>query len=195
MRVGSSSIIQVRRITDLTEAERSHLSSLLVAVVEGGASVGFLPPLTREEADAYWQSVLGPGIILLVAEQDGQIVGTAQLHLALRANARHRAEVARVLVHPDHQRQGIGRVLMTEIEAVARANGRTLLVLDTREGDAANAFYRSLGYQEAGRIPRYARSATGSLDTTVLYYKELEDEGERSPQRRREAGERTQRKR
>ena len=164
---------RVRRVTQLSEGEIAQLSELLIAVVASGASVGFLPPLTGEEADAYWTSVLGPGVILLVAEQAGRIVGTAQLHLALRANARHRAEVARVLVHPDHQRQGIGRVLMAEIEAVARANGRTLLVLDTREGDAANAFYRSLGYREAGRIPHYARSANGNLDATVLYYKEL----------------------
>src|SRR5207248_7422685 len=114
--------------------------------------------LTTEDARGYWRSVLDPGIILVVAEQDGRIVGTAQLHLATRANARHRAEVAKVLVHPNCQRQGIGRALMREIETAARANGRTLLVLDTREGDAANDFYRSLGYVEAGRIPRYARS-------------------------------------
>jgi ribosomal protein S18 acetylase RimI-like enzyme len=185
---------RVRRATQLSEGELTQLSKLLVAVVASGASVGFLPPLTGEEADAYWKSVLGPGIILFVAEQEERIVGTAQLHLALRANARHRAEVAKVLVHPDHQRQGIGRVLMAEIEAIARANGRSLLVLDTREGDAANAFYRSLGYQEAGRIPHYARSANGDLDATAFYYKELEDDGERSPQRRRETGESTPRK-
>ena len=165
----------IRRIALLAEGELSQLSDLLVAVVDDGASVGFLPPLSYDDTVAYWKSVCESEVILLVAEQDGRIVGTAQLHLAPRANACHRAEVAKVLVHPDCQRQGIGRVLMRDIEAVARATGRTLLVLDTREGDAANDFYRSLGYVEAGRIPRYARSANGTLDATVLYFKELED--------------------
>jgi ribosomal protein S18 acetylase RimI-like enzyme len=166
--------ITTRRLVHLTESDLSQLSDLLVAVIEGGASVGFLPPLSREEARAYWASVPGPGVVLLTAEQDGRVVGTAQLHRALRANASHRAEVAKVLVHPDNQRQGIGRILMREIEAIARSEGCTLLVLDTREGDAANDFYRSLGYVAAGRIPRYARSASGQLNATVIYYKELE---------------------
>jgi GNAT superfamily N-acetyltransferase len=116
---------------------------------------------------------LKPGVILLVAEIDGEIVGTAQLELAMRANGRHRAEVNKVLVHPHWQRQGIGRQLMTEIEAVARREGRTLLHLDTREGDASNLAYRALGWTEAGRIPKWARSASGTLDATIFYFKEL----------------------
>jgi len=81
-----------------------------------------------------------------------------------------------VLVHPSAGRQGVARRLMLALEDEARRCGRTLLVLDTRAGDGANALYRGLGYVEAGRIPRYARSSTGRLDGTVLYYKELDAE-------------------
>jgi ribosomal protein S18 acetylase RimI-like enzyme len=169
-----SSTLSIRVVPLLLPAELSQLADLLIAVVNRGASVGFLPPLSRDESEDYWRSALGPGVILLVAEQAGRIVGTAQLLLALRPNAAHRAEVAKVLVDPTSQRQGIGRQLMARIEEVARENGRSLLVLDTREGDPSNAFYRSLGYVEAGRIPRYARSANGDLAGTVFYYKELE---------------------
>jgi ribosomal protein S18 acetylase RimI-like enzyme len=62
---------------------------------------------------------------------------------------------------------------MERVETAAIADNRTLIVLDTREGDPSNDLYRSLGYIEAGRIPHYARSATGTLDATVFYYKEL----------------------
>lgn len=34
-----------------------------------------------------------------------------------------------------------------------RRAGKTLLFLDTRQGDAANAVNRALGWTEAGRIP------------------------------------------
>ena len=78
-----------------------------------------------------------------------------------------------MLVHPAAQRQRIARRLMLALEGEALRRGRTLLVLDTRAGDGSNALYRSLGYVEAGRIPRYARSSTGRLDDTVLYYKEI----------------------
>ena len=63
---------------------------------------------------------------------------------------------------------------MRTVEALAREQGRTLLVLDTREGDAAELLYRKLGYTAAGVIPGYARSAGGSLDGSVFYYKQLD---------------------
>jgi ribosomal protein S18 acetylase RimI-like enzyme len=62
---------------------------------------------------------------------------------------------------------------MQAIEQAARERGRSLLVLDTRQGDNAERLYRRLGYHEVGIIPAYALSATGTLDGTVLFYKEL----------------------
>lgn len=77
------------------------------------------------------------------------------------------------MTHPNYRLRGIGRLLMQKAEGRARHDGRTLLVLDTREGDPSNILYTSLEYIEAGRIPGYARSADGNLDATVFYYKTL----------------------
>src|SRR5215213_6976014 len=162
--------MNVRLVESLTDQQIDELADLLVAVVAQGASVGYLPPLSSDEAREYWRGVTKPSIRLLIAERDDLIVGTAQLELAMKFNGQHRAEVNKVLVHPGCQRQGIGRRLMTEIETIARAEGRTLLHLDTREGDSSNDVYRALGWVEAGRIPLFARSAIGTLDGTVLYY-------------------------
>jgi ribosomal protein S18 acetylase RimI-like enzyme len=166
--------ISIREPTKLTEDDIEQLAGVLVCVVADGASVGYLPPLDATEARAYWEGVIKPGNILLLAEREGRIVGTAQLELAMKLNGRHRAEVNRVLVDPACQRQGIGRRLMDAVEAVARREGRTLLHLDTREGDGSNALYLAAGYTEAGRIPMWARSAAGTLDATVFYYKVLD---------------------
>jgi GNAT superfamily N-acetyltransferase len=171
---GSMATVIVREPGVLDDIAVDQLADILIGVVEQGASVGFLPPLARDEATNYWRGALKPGVVLIVAEHCGQIVGTAQLELAMRANGRHRAEVNKVLVRPDWQRQGIGRRLMTEIEAIARREGRTLLHLDTRDGDDSNLAYRALGWTEAGRIPKWARSASGTLDATVFYFKELD---------------------
>lgn len=169
----SPQMLTIREVTSLGDRDIAELAALLVAVVAQGASVGFLPPLTMDAAETYWRTGLEPGTILLVAEQDGRIAGTAQLVLAMRPNGRHRAEVNKVLVHPAFQRQGIGRRLMDAIETIARREGRTLLHLDTREGDPANRLYQAAGYIEAGRIPCWARSADGTLQATVFYYKLL----------------------
>ena len=158
------------------ERERG-LVDLLIDAVDSGASVGFLPPLVHAEAANYWREVFAAletcNRILLTAEDDGRIAGAVQLDLATRANALHRAEVMKLFVHRDHRRRGIGRDLMSALEVAAHEHGRTLLVLDTREGDPSEKLYLELGYTRAGAIPRYARSAGGELHTTVFLYKEL----------------------
>jgi ribosomal protein S18 acetylase RimI-like enzyme len=160
------------------EAARPALVALLRDAVDGGASLGFLPPLDPTEAAEYWDSVgvaLRDGSrVLLVARDAAGIVGSVQLDLAMRANARHRAEVTKLMVHRAARRRGLGRALMLELEHHARRLDRTTLVLDTRQGDPSEALYRALGWEPAGVIPRYAASADGTLHTTALYYKLLD---------------------
>lgn len=151
--------------------------ALLRDSVDQGASVGFLPPLADEEARAYWrsveQAVCDGGRILLCAHRGDEVVGSVQLDLAHMPNGRHRAEVMKLLVLSRERRQGVGRALMQAAEDAARLRGRTLLVLDTRKGDAAEALYRSIGYTEAGVVPGYARGADGELHDTVFFYREI----------------------
>jgi hypothetical protein len=58
-------------------------------------------------------------------------------------------------------------------EDVCRAEQRSLIVLDTRTGDAAEPLYLSLGFQLAGIIPAYAMSDAGTLDSTSIMFKQL----------------------
>lgn len=155
----------------------AELVTLLQDAVASGASIGFLPPLSEEEARAYWISVLEDMAqqkrVLLVARDATQVVGAVQLELATKANARHRAEVQKLMVLQRERRRGIGQRLMEAIEPLARERGRALLVLDTRLGDDAERLYRKVGYIEAGIIPSYAQSATGTLEATIIFYKLL----------------------
>jgi acetyltransferase len=165
-------------IADRVSQYETQLAELLVDAVDSGASVGFLPPLPLDEARKYWRSVRdslrrGDRRCLIAFGPDG-IVGSVQLGLATMPNARHRAEVMKLFVHRKARGQGVGRGLMRAVEVLATDEGRTLLILDTRPGDAAEKLYRSLGYALAGIIPRYARSARGILEDTVYLYKELD---------------------
>lgn len=164
----------VRRVESLRKNELSDLVDVLVACVDEGSSLGFHAPLAPETARAWWTRFPRDGVLLLVAERDGRIVGTVQMHAGESANGAHRGEVAKLLVHPDQRRQGIARALLTALEAEARAAGKTLLHLDTREGDPSNALYAALGYRDAGRIPNWTRDAAGNLSATVFWYKLLD---------------------
>jgi len=164
---------------DIT-AELPALCALLEDCVEGGASIGFLWPMSLGEADAYWRSCLAPvtdgSKLLLVARDDvGGIIGTVQLVLAERANSRHRAEVSKLMVLRSARNQGTGRALMLALEDEARRHGRTTLVLDTFLDGGAENLYRALGWTEAGRVPEYATWPGGTLGATVYYYKLLRD--------------------
>jgi ribosomal protein S18 acetylase RimI-like enzyme len=162
---------------DQGQAILPELVTLLQDAVASGASVGFLPPLSEEEAREYWISILEDIAqkkrVLLIARHSEQVVGAVQLELATKPNARHRAEVQKLFVLQHERKRGIGCLLMEAIEPIARELGRTLLVLDTRLGDNAERLYRKLGYVEVGIIPSYAQNATGTLDATIIFYKLL----------------------
>jgi GNAT superfamily N-acetyltransferase len=159
-------------------AELASLSALLENCVAGGASIGFLWPMSDGEAAAYWRTVVGPvavrSRVVLVARDDaGAIVGTGQLDLATRANGLHRAEVMKLMVLASARRQGIARALMLALEAEARRHHRTTLHLDTNDGDGAELFYQSLGWTYIGGIPEYAPGTDGTLRKNAIYYKLL----------------------
>ena len=170
--------MQIERLTVAQTQECiAELSALLEDAVASGASLGFLPPLAPGESVQYWHDVIAalssPFRILLVARDEGYIVGAVQLDYAARPNASHRAEVLKLMVDRAARGRGIGAALMEAAEQDAKRDSRTLLVLDTRSGDPSERLYRRLGYEAAGTIPAYARSASGALHTTVIMYKHL----------------------
>jgi len=150
-----------------------QLIHLLQDTVSSGASLGFLPPVSTEEAQQYWRAVFQDVVhdirMLLLAREAGQIVGSVQLALATNPNAWHRAEVQKLVVLSSHRHRGIGRALMHVVEQVARDAGRTLLVLNTTEGERVVRLYRALGYAEVGIIPAYALTTNGLLETAIMY--------------------------
>ena len=163
-------------VAGASSAER-RLAAILVACVDGGAAVSFLPPLDVARARAFWAAATRAVAVdrrtVLAAWSDGALVGTVTLDRDTPQNQPHRAELGKLLVHPDARRRGVARALMLAVEDAARAAGRTLLTLDTREGDAGEALYRGLGWVEAGRIPGYALNGDGTAHATVLFYRGL----------------------
>ena len=157
------------------------LAEVLHAAVHAGASVSFILPFELDDARAFWREQVAPRIAAgsrraLIASHRDRIVGTVQLELAMPPNQAHRAEVLKLLVHPEARRQGIGRALMIAVEEIARAEGRTLLTLDTRTGDRAEPLYESLGYVCAGVIPNYARGPfKPDLEPATIMYKQLSE--------------------
>lgn len=155
----------------------ASLAEILCDCVEGGASVSFLAPLSRERAGAFWEKVAGAvargETALLVARGAQGIRGTVQLLLSLPENQPHRAEIAKLLVHRKARKRGIAEALMLVAEREAVAEGRTLLTLDTASDDA-NRLYQRLGWTICGVIPDYALNPDGTPCDTTVYWKRIQ---------------------
>tara|TARA_R110002072_G_scaffold114021_1_gene243934 strand:- start:706 stop:1236 length:531 start_codon:yes stop_codon:yes gene_type:complete len=160
-------------------ARLDEFCDLLLDCVEGGASVGFMAPLSRDRARRFWRDVIagverGERIVLAAtAGPDGAVTGSVQLVLAQPDNQPHRGDVSKMLVHSSARKQGLGAALLAAVEAAAIAAGRTLLVLDTVPGTPADRLYSRAGWTPIGIIPGYALMPDGVPCDTRLFYQTL----------------------
>jgi GNAT superfamily N-acetyltransferase len=174
----SESVIEVRRLRPAEAA--AHLDGLAAVLhdcVEGGASVSYLAPFSRDDARAAFEGFVADAErgrrLVLAAFDDGELVGTVQVILALPPNQPHRGEIAKLLVRRSARRRGIALRLMEHAEREARAEGKTLLVLDTVTGDPAESLYERMGWHRVGVIPGYALYPDGRPCATTIFWKPL----------------------
>jgi GNAT superfamily N-acetyltransferase len=170
--------IRIRCLQTIGEREIRELSDVLIDCVEGGASVSFMLPMTRAKAETFWRDVAA-GVtrgerVVLAAEDETGIVGTAQIILDQPENQPHRGDLAKMLVHRRARRRGVGALLLEAAERSARAAGKTLLVLDTASDDAERLYARG-GWQRVGVIPNYALLPDGTPCATTYFFKSLRD--------------------
>ena len=174
---GDTGSYSVRRLTGVSDAELQGLARVLIDCVDGGASVGFMHPVSWEKALAFWREIAGDvergARALLVAEDQSGILGTVQIVLDQPENQPHRGDISKMLVHRRARRRGIGAALMHAAEAIARDCRKSLLVLDTASGDAERLYAR-LGWTLAGLIPDYALWPAGGFCSTSVFYRKLD---------------------
>jgi GNAT superfamily N-acetyltransferase len=169
--------IQIRCLQAIGDREIQGLSDVLIDCVEGGASVSFMLPMSRAKAEAYWQSTSasvarGERVVLAAEDAAGTIVGTVTVILAQPENQPHRGDIAKMLVHRQARRQGVGAALLAAAERRALSAGKTLLVLDTASDDAERLYARQ-GWQRCGQIPDYALMPDGAPCATTIFFKFL----------------------
>lgn len=165
----------------LVEAALPALVRLLQACVAGGASIGWPQVPDDAVAGAFWRgcaeaSARGERCFWLALQDRADpdsVLGSTQLGLAGMPNGRHRAELMKVMVHPQARRRGLASALLQHAEAQALARGRWLLVLDTLSGSDAERLYARLGWHTCGRIPDYAELGDGRTAATTVMHKRL----------------------
>jgi ribosomal protein S18 acetylase RimI-like enzyme len=84
----------------------------------------------------------GFGLFLVVQDSSGRIIGSV-----MAGYDGHRGSVNYLAVHPEAQKQGIGRALMAEVERWCEVEGCPKINLLVRtDNEAVKAFYARCGY-------------------------------------------------
>jgi ribosomal protein S18 acetylase RimI-like enzyme len=175
--MSSAERIEVRRLGAAEARELlDPLAEVLFDCVEGGASVSYMAPFSHEDARRAFATVADAVAqgrrILLAGFDDGELVGTVQIGLETPPNQPHRGEIFKLLVRRSARGRGIAQRLMEQAEIEARAEGKSLLVLDTAS-DAAERLYERLGWTRVGVIPNYALYPDGRPCDTTIYWKAI----------------------
>ncbi|ROT32929.1 GNAT family N-acetyltransferase [Micromonospora sp. HM5-17] len=137
-------------------ARRADVPAIVAMLLDDeiGAARESGPPVHEEIDAAYWAGFeavdADPRNELVVAERDGELVGTMQLTFipSLSRRGAERLQIEAVRVRSDLRGRGIGRRMITWAVDQARERGCGLVQLttDKRRADA-HRFYASLGFQ------------------------------------------------
>ena len=93
--------------------------------------------------DALEEELERPGTAFLVAEADGEVVGFT--HGVVQGDE---GDVLRMVVHPDHQREGIGTALHERLrEDLEDFNMKRMRAIDLASNEASRRFYEGLGFE------------------------------------------------
>ena len=140
-----------------------------------------LRPVTADERRAWLSDHIAHDWPVLVAENDGQVIGFAAYGpFRPKAGYRHTVEHS-VYVRDEYQGQGVGRALLTALLGAAQARRVHAVVGVVDAANAASiAFHEHLGFQTVGTLPQVGRKFGRWLDVTfqVLLLPELPDDQE-----------------
>jgi len=80
-----------------------------------------------------------------------------------------------IAVSPDHRRQGLGAKLVVHVQALAREQGVSRVILEVRPSNTrALAFYKKLGFEQIGARKGYYPAGKGEREDALVLARELE---------------------
>jgi GNAT superfamily N-acetyltransferase len=130
-----------------------------------GGAVGFTAPVdvaaVAGALDGALQRVAAGDDGLGILRQGDTAVGMVFLVDRGSALQRHWRTVLRVMVHPELQGNGAGRLLLEGLHRTARSLGLEQLQLTVRGGTGVERFYERFGYAVVGSHPAAIRLAPG----------------------------------
>ena len=152
------------------EREKNAVPKVRRMTMEDGAAVAEMEHQLFSDAwseKSILETLDQTNTICLIAEKAGRTAG-----YLLAYTAADEAEIARIAVVKELQRQGAARALLTELESVCGSEGIKKILLDVRSGNSvARALYENAGFKEDGIRQRFYEDP---VEDAILMSRELE---------------------
>lgn len=131
---------------------------------------------TTEKSRETVEAAIETAPCFLVAEQDGAVAGYVSYAQFRGGDGYARAMEHSIVLHPEHRGQGLGRALMAEAEAHARAAGvGSLWAGVSGEHVVGQRFHARLGFEEIARLPRVGFKFGRWIDLVLMQKWLLDD--------------------
>lgn len=170
---GEPEVSGPRAVTDAPVDMGATLAALWLAVSREGGAVGFLPDAPERDvlaaAEHVVREVRAGRETMIVIETGALLAGAVFLRRGPGPMVEHRADLLRLMVHPDLQGQGWGTRLLDAAVAHAAETGLQQLLLSARGGTRLPEFYAKQGWTEVGRWPRALRVGPDDLRDEIWF--------------------------
>lgn len=159
------------QIRDARREDMESLTAIYNEVIAHSNAVYTESPATVEERCAWWQARVAQGYPLLVAEEQGQILGFATFG-DFRSFPGFRFTVeGSIHIHKDVRAKGLGTALFVQMVERARGCGKHVLVAGVDSGNTASLnFLRRHGFEQVGVMPEVGYKFGQYLDLVFLQY-------------------------
>lgn len=156
-------------IRDATAADLQAMLDIYNREVRNGTATWDTEQRSWDEQQAWFEAHAAPYCVIVAAGADGMVAGWGSLsRFHPRAGYRFTVEDT-VYVRPERQRRGVGRALLLELLARARAGGfRAVLAKISGDNTASIELHRACGFFEAGREPELGYKFGRWLDVVTM---------------------------
>ena len=159
-------------INELNDNLINQFATLVNNVIKKTHSIGFIDGLDYNSAKEFLEEFLNEekSAILFVFDSIN-LIGAGCVSGSGYLSTQHYAKISKVMVSPESQTKGIGKMIMTKLEDKTKELGFSHILVQSWDIDYIVNFYKKCGYRVCGVRPEFVKYKDKYFDSYSFYKK------------------------